>query len=64
MNVRFLEAARNELREAIRLTPFLLGARQLVRQDGWQAAIFGGHKRTSLLTVAHQLASASEVASW
>src|SRR5271157_4186218 len=35
-----------------------LGARQLVRQDGWQAAIFGGHKRTSLLTVAHQLASA------
>ena len=37
----------------------MLGARQLVRQDGWQAAIFGGHKRTSLLTVAHQLASAS-----
>src|SRR5208282_2874496 len=40
-----------------------LGARQLVRQDGWQAAIFGGRKRPSLLMVAHQLASASEVTS-
>ena len=38
-------------------------ARQLVRQDGWQAAIFGGRNRPSLLMVAHQLASASEVTS-
>src|SRR5271157_2977112 len=35
------------------------GARQLVRKDGWQAAIFGGRNRPSLLMVAHQLASAS-----
>ena len=39
------------------------GARQLVRQDGWQAAIFGGRNRPSLLMVAHQLASDSEVTS-
>jgi hypothetical protein len=32
-----------------------------VRQDGWQAAIFGGRNRPSLLMVAHQLANASEV---
>jgi len=42
---------------------FFVGARQLVRQDGWQASIFGGRNRPSLLMVAHQLASASEVAS-
>ena len=36
-------------------------ARQLVRQDGWQAAVFGGRNRPSLLMVAHQLARASEV---
>ena len=41
-----------------------MGARQLVRQDGWQAAIFGGRNRASLLMVAHQLASVSEVTSW
>jgi hypothetical protein len=41
----------------------IVGARQLVRQDGWQASIFGGRNRPSLLMVAHQLASASEVAS-
>jgi len=40
-----------------------VGARQLVRQDGWQAAIFGGRNRPSLLMVVHQLASASEVTS-
>ena len=38
-------------------------ARQLVRQDGWQAAIFGGRNHPSLPMVAHQLASASEVTS-
>ena len=38
-------------------------ARQLVRQDGWQAAVFGGRNRPSLLMVAHQLARASEVTS-
>ena len=38
-------------------------ARQLVRQDGWQAAIIGGRNRPSLLMVAHQLASDSEVTS-
>ena len=38
-------------------------ARQLVRQDGWQASIFGGRNRPSLLMVAHQLASTSEVTS-
>ncbi len=37
--------------------------RQLVRQDGWQVAIFGGRNRPSLLMVAHQLANASEVTS-
>jgi hypothetical protein len=35
-----------------------MGARQLVRQDGWHAAIFGGRNRPSLLILAHQLASA------
>jgi hypothetical protein len=35
-----------------------VGARQLVRLDGKQAAIFGGRNRPSLLIVAHQLASA------
>ena len=40
-----------------------MGARQLVRQDGWQAAIFGGRNRPSLLMVAHQLASASRSSS-
>ena len=39
------------------------GARQLVRQDGWQAAIFGGRNCPSLLMVAHQPVSASEVTS-
>jgi len=39
------------------------GARPLVRQDGRQAAIFGGRNRPSLLKVAHQLARASEVTS-
>ncbi len=41
----------------------LPSARQLVRQDGWQAAIFGGRNRPSLLLVAHQLANAFEVTS-
>ena len=36
---------------------------QLVRQDGWQAAIFGGRNRPRLLLVAHQLANAFEVTS-
>jgi hypothetical protein len=34
-----------------------------VCQDGWQAAIFGGRSRPSLLMVAHQLARGSEVTS-
>jgi len=36
----------------------------LVRQVGWEATIFGGRDRPSLLMVAHQLTSASEVTSW
>jgi hypothetical protein len=32
----------------------------LLRQDGWQAAIFKGRERPSLLVVAHQLASGTE----
>src|SRR5271157_6289740 len=43
----------------LRANQTFVGARQLVRQDGWQAAIFGGRSRPSLLMVAHQLASAS-----
>ena len=37
---------------------------ELVRQEGWQAAIFGGRNRPRLLMVAHQLASGSELPSW
>ena len=36
-------------------TENLCGACQLVRQDGWQASIFGGRNRPSLLMVEHQL---------
>ena len=35
-----------------------MGACQLVRQDGWQAAICGGHNRPRLLMVATELAGA------
>jgi len=38
-----------------------MGDCQLARHDGWQAAIFGGRKRPSLLVVAHHLASATEL---
>ena len=41
-----------------------MDACQLVRQDGWQAAICGGRNRPGLLMVAHQLASTCEVTSW
>ena len=47
----------------LRANQTFLGSRQLVRQDGWQAAIFGGHNRPGLLMVAHQLASTCEVTS-
>ena len=54
-------------RSLIILDPLLVkirpSTRQLVRQDGWQAAIFGGCNQPSLPMVAHQLASASEVTS-
>ena len=48
----------------LRANQTFLGSRQLVRQDGWQAAIFGGRNRPGLLMVAHQLASTCEVTSW
>ncbi len=48
----------------LRANQTFLGSRQLVRQDGWQAAIFGGRNRAGLLMVAHQLASTFEVTSW
>src|SRR5208337_2160065 len=63
--LRVLGKSQNWLIVAHQLTSAYLfvGARQLVRQDGWQAAIFGGRNRPSLLMVVHQLASASEVTS-
>ncbi len=39
----------------------MMSVRQLARQDGRQAAIFGGRNRASLLVVAHQLVSDSEL---
>src|SRR5271157_3415633 len=60
-----LTPARNQVATGfwVRSGTIPMGARQLVRQDGWQAAIFGGRNRPSLLMVAHQLASASRSSS-
>src|SRR5271157_2911427 len=47
----------------VQLGKNFLAPASLVRQDGWQAAIFGGRNRPNLLMVAHQLASASRSSS-
>jgi len=65
-SLRAVEVGRRSLRtirDPATTASTILVVRQLVRQDVWQAAVFGERNRPSWLMVAHQFASASEVTS-